>query len=103
MAFKSAKKKIPVLKTEEDVDRWVQKADLTQYFTGHEFEKVRFAKLEKKLVDESYDRTLKSQPVTFRLPKTLIQKLKLAAMKQGLAYQTLARMMLQERVNKLLG
>lgn len=97
------RKRVPSLKTEEDLDRWLQKADLTQYFTGEEFEKIRFAKLEKKLIEESYDKALKSQPVTLRLPQSLIQKLKLAAMRQGIAYQTLARMVLQEKVGQLLG
>lgn len=103
MAKKSTRKKIPLMKTEEDVDRWLQKSDLTEYFTGDEFEKVRFAKLEKKLIEESYAKSLGSQPVTLRLPQTLIQKLKLAAMQKGIAYQTLARLMLQEKVNRLLG
>lgn len=102
MGRRSPKKEIPLLKTEEDVHRWLQRADLTEYFTGDEFRRVRFSKLEKKLVDESYQRSLQSQPVTLRLPQGLVQKLKLAAMKKGIAYQTLARLLLQERVNRLL-
>lgn len=102
MGRRSVKKEIPLLKTEEDVHRWFQRADLTEYFTGDEFQKVRFSKLEKKLVDESYQRSLQSQPVTLRLPRGLVQKLKLAAMRKGIPYQTLARLLLQERVNQLL-
>lgn len=94
--------KMPPLDSEEDVDHWLQKADLTRYFSGNEFHKVRFAKLEKKLVDDAYGQSLKSQPVTLRLPQGLIQKLKLAAIRKGIAYQTLARILLQERVNKLI-
>lgn len=101
MAKKSVKK-LPRLQTEEEVDRWVQESDLTHYFTGEEFQKVRFLKLEKKLVDESYNRSLKSQPVTLRLPQQLVQKLKLAAIRKGIPYQTLARMLLQSKVNKIL-
>ncbi len=97
-----AKKLIKKLVTEDDVDRWLQKADLTEYFTGDEFERVRFSKLEQKLVNESYERALESQPVTLRLPKGLIQKLKLAAMKKGIAYQTLASLVLRNQVNQLL-
>lgn len=102
MLKKSAKKSIPALKTEDEVDQWLQKSDLTDYFTGDEFHKIRFEKLEQKLVDESYDKALKSQPVTLRLPKGLIHKLKLAAIKKGIPYQILARLLLQERVNKLI-
>ena len=101
MAKKSVKK-LPRMETEEEVDRWVQGSDLTRYFTGEEFQKIRFAKLEKKLIDESYDRSLKSQPVTLRLPEQLVQKLKLAAIRKGIPYQTLARLLLQDRVNRIL-
>lgn len=83
MAKKSVKK-LPRLQTEEEVDRWVQESDLTHYFTGEEFQKV------------------KSQPVTLRLPQQLVQKLKLAAIRKGIPYQTLARMLLQSKVNKIL-
>jgi len=51
MAKKSLKK-IPLLKDDKAVDHWLQKADLTEYFSGHEFQKTRFARLEKKLVDD---------------------------------------------------
>lgn len=102
MAKKSVKKKVPSLRSEAAVDDWLQKADLTDYFTGDEFEKVRFAKLEERLIEDEYEAALKSQPVTLRLPKSLVQKLKLLAIKQGMAYQALARMILQEKVNRLL-
>lgn len=102
MARKLKTKTLPDFKSETDVDNWLQKSDLTEYFSGNEFHKVRFAKLEKKLVDESYDKALESQPVTLRLPQILIQKLKLAAIRQGIAYQTLARLLLQRSVNRLL-
>lgn len=102
MASGSVKKRLPTMKTEEEVDRWLQRADLTDYFTGEEFQRIRFSRLERKLVDESYAQSLKSQPVTLRLPQGLVQKLKLAAIKKGIAYQTLARLLLQERVNRLL-
>lgn len=102
MAKKSKLKELPDLKNEDEVDAWFQKADLTKYFSGEEFYKIRFAKLEKKLIDESYEKSLESQPVTLRLPQELVQKLKLAAIKQGIAYQTLARLLLQRSVNKIL-
>lgn len=102
MLKKSKMKKLPDMDSEADVDAWLQKADLTQYFSGNEFHKTRFAKLEKKLVDNAYEKALESQPVTLRLPQELIQKLKLAAIKEGIAYQTLARLLLQKSVNKLL-
>ncbi len=102
MAKKLAKKDVPHLKTEDAVDRWLQKADLTQYFSGDEFEKVRFQKLERNLIEKSYESSQKSQPVTLRLPLGLIQRLKLLAMKKGMAYQTMARLLLHERVNRLL-
>lgn len=102
MGKKSKLKVLPNLESEKAMDDWFQKADLTQFFSGDEFHKVRFATLEKKLVNESYEKALESQPVTLRLPQELIQKLKLAAIKQGIAYQTLARILLQRNVNKLL-
>ena len=102
MAKKSANRPLPVMKSEEDVDHWLQKADLTAHFSGDEFKKVRFAKLEKRLVEDAYEASQKSQPVTLRLPLSLIQKLKLVAIKKNIAYQTLARLLLQERVSRLL-
>ncbi len=102
MAKKSVRK-LPLMQSEAAVDRWLQKADLTDYFTGDEFQKTRFSRLEKKLVDESYEKALVTQPVTLRLPEGLIQKLKLVAASRGVPYQILARMVLQKTVNLLLG
>ncbi len=102
MEKKWTKKKVPHFKDEAAADRWLQKADLTQYFTGNDFERVRFEKLEKKLVEESYQLAQKSQPVTLRLPVSLIQRLKWLAMRKGMAYQTMARLLLHEKVNRLL-
>ena len=102
MAKLSPKKNIPALKSHDDVHKWIQNVDLTEYIDPNEFYKMRFARLEKKLIDESYEKSLKSQPVTLRLPQELIQQLKLAAIKQGIAYQTLARLLLQKNVKKLL-
>lgn len=102
MPRKTVNRKLPVMRSEAAVDRWLQGADLTDYFTGEEFQKTRFAKLEKKLVDESYEKALVTQPVTLRLPEGLIQKLKLVAADRGIPYQILARMVLQKSVNQLL-
>jgi predicted DNA binding CopG/RHH family protein len=102
MVKKSKLKSLPHFESEKETDDWFQKADLTDYFSGDEFHKARFARLEKKLINDAYDKALESQPVTLRLPQELVQKLKLAAIKQGIAYQTLARILLQRNVNKLL-
>ena len=97
-----SKKQVPTLKTEAEVDNWLQKADLTEYFKEADFTPMRFEKLEKKLVNEAYESALKTQPVTLRLSQSLIQRLKLLAIKKGIAYQTLAKIILQDSVNSLL-
>ena len=102
MVKKSLKKVVPPLKSEDEIDTWFQKADLTEHFSIDAFSKFRFEKLEKKLIEDNYESSLKSQPVTLRLPQSLIQELKLAAIRQGIAYQTLARILLRKNVRKLL-
>lgn len=99
---KSKKKDIPLLKSEKQVDDWLQDADLTDYFEDDDFQAFSFENLEQKLLDEAYSKSLKSQPVTLRLSKSLIQKLKLLAIRKGIAYQTLAKMLLQEQVDSQL-
>ena len=100
MARKLAKKKLPAMTSEAAVDRWLQDANLDEYFSGDEFEKVRFAKLEQTILDERYHKALESQPVTLRLPKSLIHKMKLLAIREEIPYQTLVRIILQKEVIK---
>lgn len=94
------RKKAPF--TEDKLDAWLQKTDLSRLYNPEDFHPHHFEKLEEKLIESSYQKSQKTVPVTLRLPKTIIQKLKLLAMREGIAYQTLIKIILNDRTNHML-
>jgi predicted DNA binding CopG/RHH family protein len=79
------KKKIPVFRTDEEAERFVETADLTEYDLS-QFKPVRF-EFEKK-----------SARVNMRLPAPLLEAVKERARARGIPYQRFIREALEQAV-----
>jgi predicted DNA binding CopG/RHH family protein len=81
------KKPLPRLATDEEAERFVAKADLTDYDLS-EFRTVRF------------EFQPKNERVNMRLPKALLDAVKAAAAKTGMPYQRFIRQALEAAVEQ---
>ena len=79
------KKKIPVFRTDEEAERFVETADLTEYDLS-QFKPVRF-EFEKK-----------AARVNMRLPEPLLAAVKERARARGIPYQRFIRELLEQAV-----
>jgi predicted DNA binding CopG/RHH family protein len=79
------KKKVPVFRTDEEAERFVAEADLTEYDLS-QFKPVRF-EFEKK-----------AARVNMRLPETLLNAVKARAQARGIPYQRFIREALERAV-----
>jgi predicted DNA binding CopG/RHH family protein len=79
------KKKIPVFRTDEEAERFVEEADLTEYDLS-QFKPVRF-EFEKK-----------AARVNMRLPESLLNAVKARAKSRGIPYQRFIREALEQAV-----
>ena len=79
------KKKFPVLKSDEDAERFVDTADLSEYdFSG--FKRVHF------------ELQPKTERVNMRLPKSLLDAARAKAAEEGIPYQRLIRRALEREL-----
>jgi predicted DNA binding CopG/RHH family protein len=79
------KKKIPTFKTDEEAERFVETADLSEYdLSGAKPVQFEFEK--------------KDARVNMRLPQTLLAALKEQAKQRGIPYQRLIREALEQAV-----
>ena len=81
------KKPLPQLKTDEEAERFVAEADLTEY----DLSQMRLVRFEFQP---------KSERVNMRLPKSLLDAVKAAATKAGMPYQRFIRHALEAAVQK---
>jgi predicted DNA binding CopG/RHH family protein len=79
------KKKIPVFRTDEEAERFVAEADLTEYDLS-QFKPVRF-EFEKK-----------AARVNMRLPEALLNAVKARAQARGIPYQRYIREALEQAI-----
>ena len=79
------KKRLPVLETDGDAERFVAEADLTEY----DLSTMRFVRFEFQP---------KSERVNMRLPKPLLKAVKASAAKAGMPYQRFIRHALEAAV-----
>jgi predicted DNA binding CopG/RHH family protein len=79
------KKKIPVFRTDEEAERFVAEADLTEYDLS-QFKPVRF-EFEKK-----------AARVNMRLPEPLLSAVKARAKARGIPYQRFIREALEQAI-----
>lgn len=84
---KSALKKIPALKSEDEEREFWATADSTEYVDWSEAKTVRFPKLRPS-----------STAISVRLPETLLMELKLLANERDVPYQSLLKLYLADRV-----
>jgi predicted DNA binding CopG/RHH family protein len=78
-------KKFPDLKSDEEADRWLQRADLTEYDLT-EMKKVRF------------ELARKDASISLRLPAALLATLRAEAAKANLPTQRLIRMLIEAQL-----
>jgi predicted DNA binding CopG/RHH family protein len=81
------KQQIPTFKTDEEAERFVETADLSEYDLSGA-----------KPVQFEFER--KDARVNMRLPKTLLAALKEQAKQRGIPYQRLIREALEQAVNR---
>lgn len=76
------KKKLPELKSDEQAEEFIAKADLTDYdLSGMRMVRFEFQP--------------KSERVNMRLPRSLLQAVKLSGAKEGVPYQRFIRQVLE--------
>jgi predicted DNA binding CopG/RHH family protein len=80
------RKRFPDLKTDEEAERFVETADLSEY----DFSDFK---------PFSFEFEPKSKSVTMRLPETLLNAVKAKAAQQGIPYQRLIRQTLEREVS----
>jgi predicted DNA binding CopG/RHH family protein len=81
------KKPLPKLQTDEEAERFVAEADLTEYdLSGLRMVKFEFEP--------------KSERVNLRMPKRLLEAVKSAAAKSGMPYQRFIRQALEAAVGR---
>ncbi len=78
-------KRFPDLKSDEEADRWLQRADLTEYDLT-EMKKVRF------------ELARKDASISLRLPAALLATLRAEAAKANLPTQRLIRMLIEAQL-----
>jgi len=79
------KKQLPVLQSDEDAERFVATADLTQYDLS-------------RMVPVRFEFKPKTERVNMRLSKDLLDTVKARAAKEGMSYQRYIRQALERAV-----
>ncbi|MHB8853796.1 MAG: BrnA antitoxin family protein [Ignavibacteriaceae bacterium] len=82
-------KKIPKFKTEDEEREFWSKADSTNYVDWTKAKRVRFPKLKPS-----------TKTISIRLPEHLIEGLKALANKRDVPYQSLIKIILNERIDQ---
>ena len=85
-------KKIPKFKTEEEERKFWSKADSTSYVDWTKAKRASFPRLKPS-----------TKTISIRLPENLIKELKTLANKRDVPYQSLIKIILNERIDKELG
>lgn len=81
------KKPLPALRSDEDVERFVAEADLTEY----DLSDMRIIRFEFQP---------KTEQVNMRLPKSLLDAVKASAAKAGVPYQRFIRQLLEAAMQR---
>lgn len=82
-------KKIPKFKTEEEERKFWSKADSTNYVDWTKAKRISFPKLKPS-----------TKTISIRLPEHLIEGLKTLANKRDVPYQSLIKIILNERIDE---
>lgn len=85
MTGKKALKQFPKFQTDEEAERFVEEADLSEYdFSGFK--------------PMSYEFLTKSATLSMRIPQQLVDAVKVEAAKDGVPYQRFIRQVLEEAI-----
>ena len=82
-------KPIPSFKTEEEERNFWNKADTTEYFDFSNATKVKFPNMK-----------FSTESISIRLPKSLLDSIKIIANKKDVPYQSLIKIYLSDRVSE---
>lgn len=85
-------KQLPVFKNEDEEREFWATHDSTEYIHWNRAEKVTFSNLKPSV-----------EKISLRLPKSMLEELKLLANKRDVPYQSLLKIFLAERIEKELG
>ncbi len=80
------KKTIPTLETDEEAERFVDTADLSEYDLSGQFVKFELRR--------------KDKTVSLRLPEALLNEVRLHAKRAGMPYQRFIRMAVERAVHE---
>ena len=89
MKTKKQKKKIPNLKNEEEERKFWAKHDSTDYIDWSQSTRTIFPNLKPS-----------TQTISLRLPKSMLEELKLLANKRDVPYQSLLKIFLAEKIEE---
>ncbi|OGQ05248.1 MAG: hypothetical protein A2W61_04315 [Deltaproteobacteria bacterium RIFCSPLOWO2_01_44_7] len=84
--------------TEQDIHEWLEKTDLRG--VKAKFRRQVFKNVKPTDWDGLYDEMQESRPISLRLPVYFIHRLKQRALEKGIAYQTLIRLWIGEKLKK---
>lgn len=82
-----SKKIIPVFKSESDENKFWNKTDATEYFDFKSKAKLNFPNLK-----------YSTETISIRLPKSLLDDIKIMANKNDIPYQSLIKILLAEKI-----
>jgi predicted DNA binding CopG/RHH family protein len=85
-------KKIPILRTEDEVDKFWSTHDSTEYIDWTKARQAVFPNLK-----------MSTRPITMRITRSLYQNLKQLANKKDIHYQSLIKVYLEDKVAEELG
>lgn len=84
--------------TESEIHEWLEEKDLTSIKA--KFGRVAFKNVRPTDWDAVYEKMQESRPISLRLPVYFIQRLKQRALAKGIAYQTLIRLWIGEKLKR---
>ena len=87
--------------TEDDIHKWLAKAQLSRLSRKVAFHGADFPNLRPTNWDKLYTSFQKSKAISIRVPERILGHLKIHAMQNGIPYQTLIRIWLTEMLEKL--
>ena len=87
--MKNIKRKIPCFKTEQEERKFWATHNSTDYIDWQKAKRVRFPELKPS-----------GRSISIRMPRFLIENLKLLANKRGIPYQSLMKEFLAEKIEK---
>ncbi len=87
--------------SEASIDQWLHKADIGKIQGNAHFQKTSFLHIKPTDWNKLYEEFQKSKPINIRLPLRIINRLKQVAIEKGIAYQTLIRLWIVERLKEV--